>query len=143
MDSCPSLARRLGKGIALYLLLVEPLRFGAFAASSLSRLVSYGWPAWVLLAYRAGVVGFGMAAGRMLMASGDTALAVLFLPLNLAGVLATLPTPFFPSNRVPGTKPAEALLVALLHLAAYVVLRAAGRSTTADQAGDGRSAGSR
>lgn len=109
--------------VAYYLLWVEPLRFGLIASAALDRLVQYGWPALALLAVRASLVALAMAGARAFIARGDAVLISWFLPLNLLAVYATLATPYFPSNRVPGARPREAVVVLVLHVAAFVVVR--------------------
>jgi hypothetical protein len=109
--------------VAYYLLTVEPLRFSLVASAALDRLILHGWPALALLAVRAALVALAMAGARAFIARGDAALISWFLPLDLLAVYATMATPYFPSNRVPGARPREAVVVLVLHVAAFAVFR--------------------
>jgi hypothetical protein len=104
----------LARLLAGLLVVWEPITLALTASAALDRLTSYGWPALALLAYRAGVAGLGIAAGRALWSqrSEGPVLAQAWAVSHAAAVLLTFVTPFFPSNRLPGTK--GPLLVALL-----------------------------
>ena len=92
--------------LALLMVVVEPLSFALLASGALLRLVSYGLPALLLLAFRVGVTGFGIVAGRALWRDdpGASGLARLWLILSSAATTLTFVTPYFPSNRLPDTK---------------------------------------
>jgi hypothetical protein len=102
--------------------LVEPVRFAIVAASALSRVLDHGALAIALLAFRVLVTGLGITAGRHLWAHGDPTLARIFLVANAIAVVLTFATPYFPSNRVPGTKLPELFLVLAVHSAAFAWL---------------------
>lgn len=126
--------RWLERALGAYLVLVEPVRFAFVAASALSRVLDHGALAIALLLYRVVVTGLGLTAGRHLWSHGDPTLARLFLIANALAVVITFATPYFPSNRVPGTKLPELFLILAMHSAAYAWL---GRGPEAD--GDGSS----
>lgn len=85
------------------LLVWEPATFAYTASSALSRLLSYGAPAVLLLACRLAIVGLGFSAGLALWRgrAHGVALARLFFCLSLAATWVTSLTPYFPSNRPP------------------------------------------
>jgi hypothetical protein len=115
----------LARALALFLLVWEPLTFAATAAAALNRLMLYGPPAFLLLGYRLLVVGIGMAAGRALWA-GDPrgpSLARGWAIAHAVALVVTFATPFFPSNRVPGTKSATLALLVLFDAACWTWLR--------------------
>jgi hypothetical protein len=91
--------------LAMLLFVWEPLTLAATASRALSRLASYGAPAWGLLAYRALVAGLGMAAGRALWQRDPEGprLARWWALAHAVGLVLTFSTPYFPSNRLPGT----------------------------------------
>jgi hypothetical protein len=107
---------RLALLLAILLVIVEPLGLAYTASSALPRLALYGPPAFLLLACRVLVAGLGIAAGRALW-TGDAAgprLARWWAAAHALALVLTFATPFFPSNRVPGTKgPTLAFLLAL------------------------------
>lgn len=112
-------ARRwITRGIGAYLLLVEPVRFAVVASAALSRVLDHGVLAIALLVFRVVVTGVGLTGGRFLLLRDDPTLARLFLALNALAVTLTFSTPYFPSNRVPGTKLTEWLLLMAAHAAA-------------------------
>lgn len=111
--------RWLTRGLAAYLVLVEPVRFAVVAAAAFSRVLDHGVPGVALLVVRVVVTGIGLTGGRFLWTRGDPTLARLFLACNAAAVTVTFLTPYFPSNRVPGTKLPEWALLMGLHLLAY------------------------
>jgi hypothetical protein len=109
--SPPILARLL----AAFLTVWEPVTFAVTTSAALGRLAQYGFPAFLLLAFRVVVVGIGLIAGRALWTGAAEAprLARWWALLHAAALVVTFATPFFPSNRVPGTKaPTLAALVA-------------------------------
>ncbi len=94
----------------------EPVTFALTASGALTRLAQFGWPAWLLLAYRALVVGLGLVVGRALWARDPSAprAARGWLVLHAVALVLTFSTPYFPSNRPPGTKgPTLALLIGI------------------------------
>lgn len=106
----------LAKILVALLVVWEPLTFAVTISSALPRLAVYGYPAYLLAAYRALVVGVGVAAGRALWgaAPGAIRLGQAWAVAHIVALVVTFATPFFPSNRVPGTKgPTLALLVAM------------------------------
>lgn len=110
-DALPLLARALGAFLTFW----EPLTFAFTLAGALPRLAVYGWPAYLLALYRTGVVGLGVAAGRALWTASPGARHLVqgWALTHALGLVLTYSTPFFPSNRVPGTKgPLLALFVA-------------------------------
>jgi hypothetical protein len=109
-----------------FLLVVwEPLSFALTASSALSRLVGYGVPAVLLLGYRGFVVGLGIAAGRALWTVQPLGprLGQWWAVLHAVGDVLTLSTPFFPSNRVPGTKGWSLALLIVLDVLCWTWLR--------------------
>lgn len=106
------------RGLGVYLLLVEPVRFALVGAAALSRVLDQGAPAIALLLFRVVVTGIGLTGGRFLLLRDDPTLARLFLALSALAVTLTFATPYFPSNRVPGTKLPEWLLLMAGHAAA-------------------------
>jgi hypothetical protein len=116
---------RLARALSLFLLVWEPLTFAVTAAAALSRLTFYGPPAFLLLAYRLAVVGIGMAAGRALW-DGEArapALARGWALAHAVAVVLTFATPFFPSNRLPGTKGPTLAVLLLFDAACWAWLR--------------------
>lgn len=101
--TAPPLAARF---LALFLLIWEPLGFAFAAASALDRLMAYGAPALLLLAFRVGVTALGIVAGRALWAGryGAPALGQWWALLHAAAVSLTFHTPYFPGNRPPSLK---------------------------------------
>jgi hypothetical protein len=95
--------------------ILAPVSFGIEASGALSRVAAYGAPAVVLLLYRVCVAGLGIAAGHALWSrrpAGPT-LARAWLVLDAVASTATAMTPYFPRDRLPGTKwPLLGLLVA-------------------------------
>jgi hypothetical protein len=101
--------------LAFLLVVWEPALFALTASAALERLLFYGWPAVLLLSYRALIVGLGIAAGRSLwtLSPAGPRLARWWALSHAVAVLLTFGTPYFPSNRVPGTKgPTLAMLLA-------------------------------
>ena len=96
--------------------ILKPLSFASEASGALTRVLGYGAPALLLLVFRIGVAGLGIAAGRALWSVRPTApaLARAWLALDAAAMTATALTPYFPSNHLPGTKwPMLGFLVAV------------------------------
>lgn len=93
---------------------IEPLSFALLASSALSRVLHYGVPAVGLLLLRLFVAGLGVTVGRAVWSGRGSArvLALLWLGLDGAALALSFATPYFPSNRPPGTKWLE--LVGLL-----------------------------
>jgi len=83
-----------------------PIALALEASAALPRLLSYGWRAVLLLAVRALLAGLAVVAGRALW-RGDPAarrLAQAWLVLDVIVTGVTLATPYFPGNRLPGTR---------------------------------------
>jgi hypothetical protein len=102
--------------LAFLMAIWAPLAFALEASASVGRLLTYGTPAILLLLYRVGTTGLGIAAGRALwmVRPGAPVLARAWLVLDALATTLALLTPYFPSNRVPGTKgPVLALLLAV------------------------------
>jgi hypothetical protein len=76
------------------------------ASSALDRFMLYGLPAFLLLTARALIAGLGIAAGRGLWAGSPSGprLGRWWAVLHASGLVLTFSTPYFPSNRVPGSK---------------------------------------
>lgn len=110
--------------LAFLLVVWEPVSFALTASSSLGRLAGFGLPAFALLAARVAVTGFGIVVGRALWAGTPHAprAARLWLVLASLVLVATFATPYFPSNRLPGTKGPLLALLLLHHLAWYLYL---------------------
>jgi hypothetical protein len=108
--------------IVVFLVVGQPLALALTAAAALSRLALYGSPAYLLLLFRAFTAGLGLAAGRSLWArrADGRHLAAWWAVADACATTLTLATPFFPSNRLPGTKGPE--LAAWLLLDALVLL---------------------
>jgi hypothetical protein len=85
---------------------IEPASFAFVAASALDRIVGYGAPAVALLGARLLTTGLGIAAGRALwlLRPGARGLALAWFACASAAQVLTFLTPYFPSNRPPGTK---------------------------------------
>jgi hypothetical protein len=100
--------------LAFLLTVWEPLGFALQASSALSRLIHSGVPGLLLLLFRTFVTGLGIAAGIALWTLKPHAftLAKVWAVCAAVGTVLTLATPYFPSNRLPGTT--RLVLVALL-----------------------------
>lgn len=131
------------QGLAAYLTLVEPARFAWVAASALSRIAEHGPAALMLLGARIGVTGLGIFAGRALRRGGDPRPTLVFLACSAVVVTVTALTPYFPANRLPGTKWPLLGLWLLLHVAGAVIVRhwARARSASARERGNTASTG--
>lgn len=83
-----------------------PLSFALEASAALPRLVGYGWPAAPLIAARVAVASLAVVAGRALWRAEPHALrlAQAWLVLDVLVAWWTLATPYFPANRLPGTR---------------------------------------
>lgn len=116
---------RLARLLAVVLVVWEPATFALTASAALARLVGYGAPALALLAYRGLVIGLGLAAGRALWggrAEGPW-LAQIWVVCHAMAVTLTFATPYFPSNRLPGTKWPTLAVLLLLDAACWAWLR--------------------
>lgn len=125
-------------GLLAFLLAVwEPLTFGLTASAALPRLWSYGLPALLLLAVRIALTGVGLVLGRSLWQASPDAprRARLWLALSSLASIVTFATPYFPSNRLPGTA-APTLAVILAHnLLWYLYLLGSRRVRAIEEAG--------
>ena len=92
--------------LALLLLTWVPASLALEASSSLARLTLHGIPAFALLLARVLVAGVGIAVGRALWTTHPSALSMAraWLVLDVAVTALTMATPYFPSNRLPGTR---------------------------------------
>jgi hypothetical protein len=92
--------------LAVLLVVWVPVSLALEASAGLPRLVAYGWPAMVLLTVRAFVAGLAVVAGRALWSvePHGPRLARAWLVLDAIVMGVTLATPYFPSNRLPGTR---------------------------------------
>jgi hypothetical protein len=106
-----------------------PVAFALEASAALPRLVTYGWPGALVLAARVLATGLGIAAGRALWRVEPHArrLAQAWLVLDVAVTWLTLATPYFPSNRLPGTRAWEMAGVVALDGAWLVYLATSSR----------------
>jgi len=111
--------------LAFLLVVWEPVTFAFTASSSLGRLSGFGAPAFALLGARIAVTGLGIVAGRALWQGAPFGLRAARLWLVLASLVlvVTFSTPYFPSNRLPGTKGPLLTLLLLHHGAWYLYLR--------------------
>jgi hypothetical protein len=102
-----------------------PLTFALEASSALSRVLSFGAAGVGLLVFRIAVTGLGVAAGRALSAGrhGAVALTRAWLLLDAAAATVTFGTPYFPDNRVPGTKWQTLTLILVFNGMWWVYLR--------------------
>jgi hypothetical protein len=109
-------ARRWPLLILSALLVVwEPLSFALFASSVVTRLMTRGAAAFVLLGLRLAIVSIGVAAGLSLWNErpGALVLARAAIALSVGGLLITTSTSALPDNRPPGTAlPTTVALVA-------------------------------
>jgi hypothetical protein len=104
---------------ALILTFAAPLAMALEAQTALGRLLSFGAPALLLLAFRVAVTALGLIAGRLLWRGDDDGWRLVRL-WSVAAALATAVTfltPYFPSNRTPGEKP----IALLAWMAVYAV----------------------
>ena len=108
---------------AFILTIAAPLAFALEVQTSLGRLVSFGAPALLLLAFRVAVTTLGLIAGRLLWRGDEDGWRLVRL-WSVAAALATAVTfltPYFPSNRTPGEKPV-ALLAWMAVYATWLVV---------------------
>ena len=89
------------------LVVFHPLILAVTAAGALGALSVRGTAVALILLFRLGVVGFGMAAGRALqnLQPNAVTLAKAALILSAATDVFIYLTPYFPSNRLPGDTP--------------------------------------
>lgn len=106
------------------LVVVEPSIFAWRASSGLTRVLSYGAPAVLLLGLRLVVVGLGVSAGLAIWLGRPHGVAMArgFFVLSLVGSVVTVLTPYFPANRPPGTLLPLLTAVALYHAGWLVYL---------------------
>lgn len=83
-----------------------PASLALEASAALPRIVSYGWPAALLLLVRVFVAGLAFFTGRALWAVDPHGrrLAQGWLVLDLVVTWLVLTTPYFPGNWVPGMR---------------------------------------
>jgi hypothetical protein len=93
--------------LCLMLLVVQPLRLGLTASSSLDAIVLGGAPLVLMLCVRIFVGALGFAAGLALFGRRPlgVTLAKAALLTSAATDLFVLLTPYIPSNRAPGETP--------------------------------------
>jgi hypothetical protein len=115
--------------LAAFLVGWEPLALALVASSALERLLHYGVPALALLGYRMLVTGIGLAAGRALWTGrpGGVRLARMWAVAAAIATGVTFWTPYFPSNRVPGTKGPTLAAILLFDAAVYAYLTRSAR----------------
>jgi hypothetical protein len=108
---------------ALTLTIAAPLAMALEAQTALGRLLSFGAPALLLLAFRIAVTALGLIAGRLLWRGDDDGWRLVRL-WSVAAALATAVTfltPYFPSNRTPGEKPIALLAWMAVYAAWFVI----------------------
>lgn len=101
-------ARPLGPWLLLLcglLLAWSPASLALLASTLVDSLAVRGWPVASLLAFRLLTTAVGIAAGLALLwrRPGAVLLAKIALVASLTADLAAYTTPWFPSNRLPGT----------------------------------------
>lgn len=101
-------ARPLGPWLLLLcglLLAWSPASFALVASTLVDSLPVRGWPVAALLAFRLLTAALGIAAGLAILGrrSGAVLLATIALCASLTADLVIDLTPWFPSNRLPGT----------------------------------------
>jgi hypothetical protein len=108
---------------AAILAIAAPLALALEAQTALGRLLSFGAPALLLLAFRIAVTALGLIAGRLLWRGDDDGwrLVRLWSVTAALATAVTFLTPYFPSNRAPGEKPI-ALLAWMAVYAAWFVM---------------------
>ncbi|MGE3840113.1 MAG: hypothetical protein AB7I50_00855 [Vicinamibacterales bacterium] len=112
-------------GLALFLVVWDPLSFAATAAGAVSRLLLFGPPALALLAFRALVVGWGLAAGLALWQGAAHAIWMSrwWVVGRATGLVLTFLTPYFPSNQLARFKLPTLLVLLCLHALVWCWLR--------------------
>jgi len=93
--------------LCLLLLVWQPLSIALVASGALDALAIRGLPLALIMLMRLGVAAVGIAGGLALVKRrpGAVSLAKAALVLSAAADLIVYTTPYFPSNRVPGTTP--------------------------------------
>jgi len=93
--------------LCLLLLVWQPLSIALVASSALDALAIRGLPLALIMLMRLGVAAVGIAGGLALVKRrpGAVTLAKAALVLSAAADLLVYTTPYFPSNRLPGTTP--------------------------------------
>jgi len=93
--------------LCLLLLVWQPLSIALVASSALDALAIRGLPLALIMLMRLGVAAVGIAGGLALVKHrpGAVTLAKAALVLSAAADLIVYSTPYFPSNRLPGTTP--------------------------------------
>jgi hypothetical protein len=93
--------------LCLLLLVWQPLSIALVASSALDALAIRGLPLALIMLMRLGVAAVGIAGGLALVKRrpGAVTLAKAALLLSAAADLVVYTTPYFPSNRPPGTTP--------------------------------------
>jgi hypothetical protein len=93
--------------LCLLLLVVQPLRIGLTASSSLDAVMLGGAPVIVMLCIRVLVGALGFAAGIALLSRRSIGVPLAKAALVTSGAtdLFVLLTPYVPSNRAPGETP--------------------------------------
>jgi len=93
--------------LCLLLLVWQPLSIALVASSALDALAISGLPLALIMLMRLGVAAVGIAGGLALVKRrpGAVTLAKAALVLSAAADLIVYTTPYFPSNRLPGTTP--------------------------------------
>lgn len=93
--------------LCLLLLVWQPLSIALVASSALDALAIRGLPLALIMLMRLGVAAVGIAGGLALVKRrpGAVTLAKAALVLSAAADLIVYTTPYFPSNRLPGTTP--------------------------------------
>jgi hypothetical protein len=93
--------------LCMLLLIVQPLRVGLTASSSLDAIVLGGAPLVLMLAVRILVGALGFAAGLALFGRRSMGVTLAKAALLTSGAtdLFVLLTPYIPTNRAPGETP--------------------------------------
>src|SRR5260221_4003509 len=94
-------------GLCVVLIVYQPLALALEASTALQALPIRGLSLGLVLAARLVVTAVGVAAGLALAGRRPAAVALAKGSLVLSGAmdLFVYTTPFFPSNRLPGTTP--------------------------------------
>ena len=93
--------------LCVLLLVWQPISFSLAASTMLGRVAMRGVPFAAILLTRVVVVGFGIAAGVVLLAgrSGGVTLAKISLVMEAALDVFIYATPYYPTNLPPGDAP--------------------------------------